>query len=170
MKGYGYGIWIVYDQDIFQPTVTKLKHTGHFTVACFMEKEDALNLYVEILDKIGNNLTIHVSKNYEIYEKNMYEKDENDICSWGYNGTSNCNGNNGTSHNNGTSSNKWPMLKMVCQKYDCNFSHQIHTSIQYAKDMAQLTPSYLDQDMTVTGSIHLVNICSADPKDWHIIL
>ncbi len=149
MKGYGYGIWIVYDQDLFLT-----KHTGHFTVACFMEKEDALNLYVEIMDKIGSNVTIHVSKNYEIYKKNMYEKDENDICSWGYNGTS----------------NKWSMLKTVCSKYECNFAHQIHTSIQYVKDAARLTPSYLEKDITITGSIHLVNICSAKPKDWHIIL
>ena len=150
MKGYGYGIWIVYDQDIFQPTVTKLKHTGHFTVACFMEKEDALNLYVEILDKIGNEVTIHVSKNYEIYKKNMYEKDENDICSWGYNGTSTYNG--------------------TCKKYDCNFAHQIHTSIQYAKRTYLLEPTYLEKDMIINGSIHLVNICSGEPKDWHIIL
>ena len=149
MKGYCYGIWIVYDQGLFP-----LKHTGHFTVACFMEKEDALNLYVEILDKIGNGLTINISKNYEIYGKNMYEKDENDIYSWGYNGT--C--------------KKWPMMKTVCDKYDCNFAHQIHTSIQYTKRTYLLEPTYLEKDMIINGSIHLVNICSGEPKDWHIIL
>jgi len=150
MKGYGYGIWIVYDEAFFP----EIKHTGHFTVACFMEKEDALNLYVEIMDKIGNEVTIAVNKNYEIYGKNMYESDSNNICSWGYNGTS----------------SKWPMLKTVCKKYNCNFSHQIHTSIQYAKNTNQLRPNYLEKDMIVTGCIHLVNICSAESKDWHVLL
>ena len=166
MKGYGYGIWIVYDQELFQPVI---KHTGHFTVACFMEKEDALNLYVEIMDQMGNGVagngvagngvagngvTIDVHKNYEIYGKNMYEKDENNIYSWGYNGAS----------------SKWPMLHKICSKYDCNFSHIIHTSIQYAKHTHLLEPSYLEENMQINGSIRFVNICSENPKDWYVIL
>ena len=58
----------------------------------------------------------------------------------------------------------------ICKKYDCNFAHQIHTSIQYAKRTYLLEPTYLEKDMIINGSIHLVNICSGEPKDCHIIL
>jgi hypothetical protein len=53
--GYGYGVWLVYNQKIFtQPT----PHIGHITIACFMNKEDATELYNEIIemDKLIQNV------------------------------------------------------------------------------------------------------------------
>ena len=38
--GYGYGIWLVYNPNIFKE---KTSHIGHITIACFMKKDDAKN-------------------------------------------------------------------------------------------------------------------------------
>jgi hypothetical protein len=48
VMGYKYGVWYVYPKDSFAT-----KHIGHFTVSCFMEKEDARRLYIELLSKMG---------------------------------------------------------------------------------------------------------------------
>lgn len=153
MKGYGFGVWLVYDQSLLGT-----QHLGHFTVACFMAKDDATRMYQEILGLTQNKkITIHLESQSQLYAKNMYAKDENDICSWGYNGT--C--------------STWLQLKRVCEKYECNFSNTIHTSIQYAVDAALLKPVDLcgcNNGVTaVECTVHVVNICGDNPMNWHVI-
>ena len=41
--GYGYGVWLIIDDDRW----TKTKHVPHVTIACFMTYEDA---YAEKID------------------------------------------------------------------------------------------------------------------------
>ena len=41
--GYGYGVWLVYNN-----TELKTEHIGHITIACFMNKDNAFNLYRNI--------------------------------------------------------------------------------------------------------------------------
>lgn len=151
MEGYGYGIWLVYEQDIFNTP-----HLGHFTIVCLMEDlDEATQLFNEIINKFGNSLTIHIDKKYKIYETNIYENDTNDILSWGYNGT--C--------------DKWNDLKLTCNPYKCSFSEEPHTSIQYSKNPNLLRPyNYNENSTAIKCNIHLVNIKSSLPSDWHIII
>ena len=116
--GYKYGVWYVYPKETF---VTK--HIGHFTVSCFMEKEDARRLYIELLSKMGKSNMINVNcKDPVIFEKNIYEDDDNNICSWGYKVTI----------------LNWNSIRKITDNYKCNFSQQPHTSIQYEDEESNL--------------------------------
>lgn len=143
--GYKYGLWYVYPKGTF-PT----KHIGHFTVSCFMEKEDARRLYTELLSKMGKSNIINVNcQNPVIFEKNTYEDDTNNICSWGYKGTI----------------LNWNSIRKITNNYKCNFSQQPHTSIQYEYEEKDLIIEKLSSNKLIKCNIHLVN----NPNDWNII-
>jgi len=147
--GYKYGVWYVYPKGTF-PT----KHIGHFTVTCFMDKEDAKKLYIELISKIGKTNMINVDcKNPVIFEKNMYEDDNNEMCSWGYKGHI----------------LNWNTIRKITENYKCNFSQHPHTSIEYKKDESKLNPQKLTANQLVNCELELVNICSDKPNDWYII-
>jgi hypothetical protein len=147
--GYKYGVWYVYPKDSFAT-----KHIGHFTVSCFMEKEDARRLYIELLSKMGKSNMINVNcKDPVIFEKNLYEDDDNNICSWGYKGTI----------------LNWNSIRKITDNYKCNFSQQPHTSIQYEYDESKLNIEKLSSNKLIKCNIHLVNICSDNPHEWNII-
>ena len=147
--GYKYGVWYVYPKETF---VTK--HIGHFTVSCFMEKEDARRLYIELLSKMGKSNMINVNcKDPVIFEKNIYEDDDNNICSWGYKGTI----------------LNWNSIRKITDNYKCNFSQQPHTSIQYEDEESNLNIEKLSSNKLIKCNIHLVNICSDNPNEWSII-
>ena len=130
------------------------KHIGHFTVSCFMEKEDARRLYIELLSKMGKSNMINVNcKDPVIFEKNIYEDDDNNICSWGYKGTI----------------LNWNSIRKITDNYKCNFSQQPHTSIQYEDEESNLNIEKLSSNKLIKCNIHLVNICSDNPNEWHII-
>lgn len=143
--GYKYGLWYVYPKGTF-PT----NHIGHFTVSCFMEKEDARRLYTELLSKMGKSNIINVNcQNPVIFEKNTYEDDTNNICSWGYKGTI----------------LNWNSIRKITNNYKCNFSQQPHTSIQYEYEEKDLIIEKLSSNKLIKCNIHLVN----NPNDWNII-
>ena len=80
--GYGYGVWLVHDQEFIQSA-----HLGHFTIACFMTREKAFNLYDAIYNGLGTEyVEIRLSGIPHAFDANFYEDDDNDISSWGYNG------------------------------------------------------------------------------------
>ena len=147
--GYKYGVWYVYPKDSFTT-----KHIGHFTVCCFMEKEDARRLYIELLSKMGKSNMINVNcQDPVIFEKNIYEDDDNNICSWGYKGTI----------------LNWNSIRKITDNYKCNFSQHPHTSIQYEYEEKDLIIEKLSSNKLIKCNIHLVNICSDNPNEWHII-
>ena len=81
--GYKYGVWYTYSEYIYP-----LHHQGHFTVTCFMEKNDAITLYNELKTKFGPNNMIYTNCTEPVvFKSNLYEDDTNDINSWGYTGT-----------------------------------------------------------------------------------
>ena len=61
------------------------------------------------------------------FNKNMYDDDDNNMCSWGYNGY--C--------------LMWVLLKGIAESYRCNFSHQVHTTMEYG---------YNNKDFTLLNS------------------
>ena len=146
--GYKYGVWYVYPKETF---VTK--HIGHFTVSCFMEKEDARRLYIELLSKMGKSNMINVNCENPVIFENIYEDDDNNICSWGYKGTI----------------LNWNSIRKITDNYKCNFSQQPHTSIQYEDEESNLNIEKLSSNKLIKCNIHLVNICSDNPNEWHII-
>ena len=146
--GYKYGVWYVYPKETF---VTK--HIGHFTVSCFMEKEDARRLYIELLSKMGKSNMINVNCENPVIFENIYEDDDNNIYSWGYKGTI----------------LNWNSIRKITDNYKCNFSQQPHTSIQYEDEESNLNIEKLSSNKLIKCNIHLVNICSDNPNEWHII-
>jgi len=149
VMGYKYGVWYVYPSGIIST-----KHIGHFTVACLMEKEDAKALFDNLIDKIGKINMINIDcQNPVIFGKNIYEDDDNDICSWGYKGTI----------------LNWNTIKKITDNYNCNFSQHPHTSIEYTKSDLFLEPIKLKNNRLVDCKMHLVNICSDNPNEWNII-
>jgi len=162
--GYKYGVWYTY------PNATlNTSHQGHFTVTCFMEKEDAIKLYHDIDNKYGTLIDIHIDLNKPIiYEPNMYEDDDNNLQSWGYNG-----------HNEGK--NNWKNLEEISTNYKCNFSHQPHTSIFYSKSEEEIKKQIHKQKedkqkennhnqyTIIKCELNVVDICSDDPMEWSII-
>ena len=60
--GYGYGIWLIYNSDEL-----KTEHIGHVTVCCFMNKEDSLKLYGDIVEKYGSDADFTLNGKHEFY-------------------------------------------------------------------------------------------------------
>jgi len=147
--GYKYGIWLVYNQESFNTI-----HIGHFTICCFMDYLDAINLYDELKNCYGIHTTLSVIGNNPVFfPNNMYSNDNNNLYSWGYYGTSNI----------------WNLYKKLTDKYTCDFSNEPHTTIEYSKnkDNLQLKKSY---NFNLDCTIHVVDITDDNPYKWYIIL
>ena len=147
--GYGYGIWLIYNKNIFKE---KIAHIGHITISCFMQKDEAKTLYDDITKNINTKFKLNTEGIPELFPINFYENDKNDLCSWGFN----------------FKSNDWSKLETICKKYKCDFSHQPHTSIEYSKNPLEFKPYYIGES-TFSCKVHLVDIRSDFPNDWKII-
>jgi len=151
--GYKYGIWLVYDNREFSTA-----HIGHFTITCFMEKEEATLLYKELIKMYGKTHQIWTICTKAIeFELNMYKDDNNNIHSWGYEG------------HTVTKEDIWLKFEQLANKYNCNFSQRIHTSIEYSTDKQLLRLVDLPANKLVSCSIELVDITSNNPLEWSII-
>ena len=144
--GYGFGVWFVYNQDLFET-----EHIGHITISCFMNKEDAISLKEELNKKI-TELLLSSDGHHVKFEKNLYLHDKNNICSWGFE----------------FYSKKWDYIMKICNEYICSVSKVPHTSIEYGKidenfNIYDIEPICLD------GTIEVVDIRSDFPVDWKII-
>lgn len=121
--GYGYAIWLVYNQEIF-----KTEHVAHFTVACFLNSISAFDLINDIKDKLGKDrFEIHLNGKPEIYNSDYYREDTTGLSAWGYNGTCNV----------------WDGLRNICKTHDCCFSDIPHTSIYYEICFPKIYAQYL---------------------------
>ena len=154
--GYKYGVWYTYSNNYLST-----KHQGHFTVACFMEKDDAVNLYHEIASNYGPTADITIDMNNPvIFEANMYDDDDNNLHAYGYNGEN----------------DDWKQLEAITSTYSCNFSHQPHTSLVYSNEkediiryVHQINNHIGKQIKIINCELHVVNICSDNPVEWIII-
>jgi hypothetical protein len=145
--GYGYGVWLVYKNSEL-PT----KHIGHITIACFMERDEALKLYNDIISNIANRDLVYLSGKSIMFDSGFYEHDKNELYSWGYSG--NC--------------RNWHKYKEICQKYKCDFSSSPHISKEYTYTPDSLQPVEM-KDMILQCDIHCVDISSDSPYEWKII-
>ena len=153
--GYKYGLWMVYDKADFPTT-----HIGHVTITCYMEKDDATQLYHELLHVCGKYHEIYIECTNPIkFDQNMYENDDNNLYSWGYEGRM----------LHGLNTNLWSNIEKIAQKYKCNFSYKIHTSMYYSLENNALIMHKMNENKIVKCTIELVDITSNEPTDWHII-
>jgi len=120
----------------------------------FYGKEDARNLYNELLENFGYKNVVNVdSINPVIFEKNMYTHDNNNICSWGYKGKI----------------LNWNGIKKICDKYACNFSLIPHSSIEYSCDENDINPIKKISYELIDLELKLVDITSDNYLEWNII-
>jgi len=151
--GYKYGVWLVYDPKEFETT-----HVGHFTITCYMEKEDAYELYKVLKQEYGDMHYIDVDCNRPIiFEKNMYEDDDNNMNSWGYVGKS----------------TRWDFFKSTVETHSSNtnynFSPYPHTSIEYVIIGKKKLHPIQQINKCVLCKMELVDISSDDPTEWKVI-
>ena len=144
--GYGYGVWLVYDDDEI-----KTEHISHITIACFMKKNEAEKLYAE-LTKSSDKAVVNISGIPKYYFSSFYDHDTNKMCSWGYNG----------------SCDKWGMYNKLCNKYQCDFAFTPHTSMKYGMFPKLFKPININ-DKKLYCKICCVDIRSDFPEDWKII-
>lgn len=145
--GYRYGIWLVYD-NIELPT----EHLGHITIACFMEHDEALKLYNDIIDNVGSTTEVMLNGEPIMFDTGFYEHDENNLYSWGYSGE--C--------------DNWLTYKDICQKYKCDFSSKPHISKEYTFTPNKLQPTEM-KNMNLQCTVYCVDICSDSPIEWKLI-
>ncbi len=146
--GYKYGVWLTYPKNML-----KCEHIGHVTVACYMSKEDAIDLYLHIERILGRNIEINIDcKNPVCFNKNMYDDDDNNMCSWGYNGY--C--------------LMWVLLKGIAENYRCNFSHQVHTTMEYGYNKQNFT-LLNSNNRRVKCELNVADIRDDDPLKWKLV-
>jgi hypothetical protein len=147
--GYEYGIWLIYNGEEL-----KTDHMGHVTVCCFMNKEEALKLYDELVENVGTDDDFTLNGQHQLYFSTFYKHDTNKMCSWGYSGK--C--------------NKWEDYKKICGKYECDFSSEPHTSIQYETSPTCLEPiNFRTKKKKLECKLVCVDITSDFPIDWNVI-
>ena len=144
--GYGYGVWLIIDDDKW----TKTKHVPHVTIACFMNYEDAYSLYNDILEiMMTTKMSLSTIKDPIIFDNKMYPDDDDKLMAWGYNLT--C--------------DYWSIFRAMTIVYNCNFSHIPHTTVEYDLDSNSfnLEDAPLDK---INCTLAVVNINSDNPSEW----
>uniref|UniRef100_A0A6C0JBJ5 Uncharacterized protein n=1 Tax=viral metagenome TaxID=1070528 RepID=A0A6C0JBJ5_9ZZZZ len=150
--GYGYGVWLVIDDNNWMNT----KHVPHITVACYMNINDSIALYKSLTHKYNIlSLSMELLPTPVLFPSNFYENDTNNLHSWGYN----------------LHYSKWNTLKTVCDNFNCNFSSTPHTSVEYSGTEETFSFPLKDVPIQIVNcKLCVVDITSESPKDWNIIL
>ena len=144
--GYGYGVWLVIEDDHWVST----NHIPHITIACYMTFEDACSLYDDILKiMLTPDMRLNVINDIVDFDDDMYPDDDNNLHAWGYNLTCDF----------------WSIFKSISIVYNCNFSFQPHTSVEYGKDPS-LFNKIKPQLSIVNCRLVVADITSDDPKYW----
>jgi hypothetical protein len=166
--GYKYGVWLVYDSKEFTTT-----HVGHFTITCYMEKEDAYDLYNVLKEEYGEMHYIDVEcKDPIIFNENMYEDDDNNMGSWGYGGkSSRWNFFKDTVINrakNKRANTNTNTINVYNKQYNYNFSPYPHTSIEYVNGSKKIV-TFKQTNKCVLCKLEVADITGNDPSQWKII-
>lgn len=146
--GYGYGVWLVYDDD----TEIETEHIGHITIACFMNKEKAIELCTDIIRNFGETAEVEINGTPEYFYSSYYDHDTNKLCAWGYYGK--C--------------DKWDLYKFLCETYEGDFSSIPHISKNYEIYPNLLKPHEIENKV-LHCKVHCADIRSDFPVDWKIL-
>tara|TARA_B100000963_G_C22619969_1_gene669409 strand:- start:1255 stop:1614 length:360 start_codon:yes stop_codon:yes gene_type:complete len=119
-----------------------------------MNKKDMYNLYYSIRDVFGyTNVLIVNCKEAKVFD-NMYKDDDNNLYSWGYEGKI----------------FNWNDLKSLLINYECNYTDNNHTTIQYSKNKEDLELYELDNNKSIICRLVCVDMNDDDPENWKIII
>ncbi len=146
--GYGYAVWLVYNQEIF-----RTEHVSHFTVACFLNEISAFDLFIDLKEKLEKDtLNISLNGDSKVFSQDYYTSDTNGLFSWGYNGV--C--------------TDWDDIREVCSRHDCCFSETPHTSIYYDICLETLQPLSTTNKI-IPCKLYMADARNDNPKFWSII-
>ena len=147
-NGYGYGVWLVIkDTNI----LSDIKHIPHVTIMCFMEKEEAIKLYRDIMQSMGITYEINLHNICKLLP-NSYDDDEQLYAS-GFD----CYATN------------WSLFQKICEKYSGSFSYDPHLSYDYSHNITDLKYKNYDNDLILQCELHVVDITHSYPMNWNIV-
>ena len=146
--GYKYGVWVVIKDNEIHTS-----HITHVTIACFMEKRDAIRLSKHIINNMNASIPIVIKKEGKLLNEQCYPEDDNNIQAWGY--VCKC--------------IYWDKIQTIVEEYKCNFAYQPHISVMYANKVTNEDLQDLKDDKVRIGDIVPVDICSDNPKEWNIL-
>ena len=146
--GFGYGVWLIPPKGLF-----KTSHIAHATIACFMNKTDAITLCDEIKIKLGTKYKLNIIKKANIYDKKTYPDEKDLLLAWGYD----C-----------LKPKYWNNFHSICNNYKCNFSNIPHISMLYSYDKKDLIPFDCHIN-SIDVELYVADITDDNPDKWKII-
>ena len=157
MLGYGYGIWLVLNNDFGKNTVSKynkIPHTRHVTIMCNMSHNDALNCYNELVQKFGRQV-INISKVQDFCDQYSSNDPYSEAFGWSV---------SYTDYNE--------IIKYV-QKYKGTPSLKPHLTAAYGKllnsEIIDYISKYESTNELINGYISLANITNPYSHQWKVI-
>ena len=147
MKGYGFGIWIVPNQQIFHP---ETRHIPHITIMCnVLDKNELKEIYDDIENKLGNTFVVNLDGKCVEFDSHY---DNDPLVATGYN----------------CSCDKWELLKEICKKYNGSFSNDPHLSYYYSENSKDLKfKKTLSRE--IICKLKMADINSNDCINWRIL-
>lgn len=149
--GYKYAIWLTYDDNLVD---TQSNHISHFTIACMLEKQEAIDMYKELRHYLPESKTeIQLLPTKQHFETTFYKNDTTGLYAWGFIG----------------SHPKWDIFRRVSEKYNGSFSYTPHTSVEYSSKPFEMNTKSDATHETVQCTLHTANASSDNYEDWYLL-
>jgi hypothetical protein len=145
--GYGYGVWLVVKDKM---GMFDLKHIPHITIMCYMEKEEAKKLYIDIVQSMGNKFEVKLNNICKLIPS---YKDDEQLYACGFD----------------CFASDWPLFQKICEKYSGSFSNNPHLSYNYSQNIEELQYKSFDKDNILECELHIADITDANSINWNII-
>jgi len=164
--GYGFGIWLVVNNDYLRDYIIKNNsnpHQSHITIRCNMELNGATQLFEKIIKikRIKKNLKVKNISDFVVFDNKKYSDADNLVGAGYY-----------------VKINNWNKFNNEMKKYKGTSSPRPHLSLIYRNDIDSLNEYYKNhkeydlkiQNMCKTEyKICLVDIRSDNPLEWNIL-
>lgn len=175
--GYGYGIWLVIEDDRIQDST---QHIAHVTLVCNMNLDRATDLYDMIEEHFNYNIPMlfidlnEENKEGTLFDTGMYSASDSDMdpisiinsstkYAWGYY----------CSHSDMNILKIEQMIReyMIENDFCGSMSPRLHITMEYDKDIFNIVQNVRESTFTerVKCTIKLVDITSNSCEKWKII-
>lgn len=153
IQGYGYGIWLLVEDDELN---SNMSHPTHMTVMCNMTKDDAVKLYINLIEICGKEHIVLCNNICEHFEGTGYSKDEPfRHCSGYY-----------------CEVEMWQIISHYCKKrlkYEPtigSFSNRPHITYCYSNNFQNVKLLNLKNRKYLKCKLVLADIRNPDPSKW----
>ena len=156
IQGYGYGVWLLVEDDELN---SNIHHPIHITVMCNMVKEDAVRLYVNLVEICGKQHIALCNNICERFENIEYSKHDPYTFSSGYY----CN------------VEMWNIISYYCKKrlkYEPtlgSFSNIPHITYCYSNDFQSIKLLNLKHKKYLKCKLVVADIRHPNPFKWSYI-